>query len=124
MGWLATTPWQGGRGDGLVKLLASELVGHNWGLRLGDVASGTVLDNKVAALLDKLSRANLINIIIVIITVSTVSLHRWGNNDTLRQVTLGLESHGVSTILNNLHIAIYINITILSLYRAIFKSSF
>jgi len=60
-------------------------------------------------------------VVIVIATICAVSFN-WGwNNDSLGQVSLWLESHGISSIFNNLNFPIGIDVSILSLDGSINK---
>ena len=111
---------QGRRCDGLIQILAPVLIGLDGpstnGSLLAPIAARPVDDVDIIPVLLP-ERAFVV--VVVVVAVGTISFHGGRDDDAFREVALRLEAHGVGTILNDLDLAVHVNVAVLALDGAV-----
>lgn len=62
-------------------------------------------------------------VLVIVVAFCAVAGHRWRDDDAFGQVALRLESHGVRTVLDDLHFAVDVDVAVLALNGAVDKPS-
>lgn len=114
---------QGRRCDRLIQILAAVLIRLDGfaakGRLLAPIATGPV-DNVdiVPVLLSEVGERALV-VIVVVVAVGAVSFHGGRDDNALGEVALRLEAHGVGAVLNDLDLAVHVDVAVLALDGAV-----